>query len=221
MSSFTGRFPSSTSPSLSCCSCRLPSGHPPAYRIRLLVAGVELHRPTIPPTRHSRNQTSGFPLPAFAGTGFAGMTEGGVLHDCRHSLSSPRKRGESGNPETRIILRHFAQHFMGKGPSPLRPEADPEPLPGLLSRIVLAPEGAGQGCPCGPPSWRGSTVTRRRGCQRVAAWRAEARIAMPRVAVADRRKRRESCNRSGAMFASTRRDRDPRGGSPCIPGPRL
>ena len=30
---------------------------------------------------------------------FAGMTERGVLHDCRHSLSSPRKRGASGNPE--------------------------------------------------------------------------------------------------------------------------
>ena len=59
-------------------------------------------------TRRSRNQTSGSPLPAFAGTGFAGMTEGGVLHDCRHSR-------ESGNPETRTILRHFAQHFMGKG----------------------------------------------------------------------------------------------------------
>ena len=49
----------------------------------------------------------------------------------------------------------------------------------------------------------------------------EGRAAMPRVAVADRSKRWGSCNRSGTMFASTRRDRDPRGGSPCIPGPRL
>ena len=40
------------------------------------------------------------------------MTEGGVLRDCRHS------RG-SGNPETRTILRHFAQHFMDKRPQAL------------------------------------------------------------------------------------------------------
>ena len=45
-----GRFPSSTSPPLSRCSCRCPSEHTPAYRIRLLVAGRR-SMPVRPPIR--------------------------------------------------------------------------------------------------------------------------------------------------------------------------
>ena len=146
MSSFTGRFPSSTSPSLSCCSCRLPSGHPPAYRIRLLVAG---RRPMLVRCR-DRQALDARPGPR--------------TREYRPSSPAPASASRASSSIGRL--------------SPLRPEADQDPLPGLLSRIVLALEGAEQGRPCrdaragrprgvAPPS-RGGTAANgwRRGGRR-------------------------------------------------------